>query len=88
MCKSDKEKDEIWNFIVSNGIAMEGEVSLVTHINGYNKESLNDIIYQRTGYHDVEQLHDCEPDNYDFSMMSGLEEEEDEEDLNDQLEEN
>lgn len=52
----DKEINEIWDFIVETGIANEEELSLITCINGYNKETLNDVIYARTGYRDVEQI--------------------------------
>lgn len=50
------ELNEIWDEIINNGIATEEELQLVTGINGYNEESLNDVIYVRTGYHDLEQL--------------------------------
>ena len=46
----------IWDKILDLDIATEEELSLVTSINGYNEESLNDIIYIRTGYRDIEQL--------------------------------
>lgn len=53
-------KEKIWAYIIENGIATEEELKLVTCINGYNDEALNAVIYARTGYHDVEQLTDCE----------------------------
>lgn len=37
-------------------IATTAEISLVTAINGYNIESLEDILYVRTGYHSFEQF--------------------------------
>jgi hypothetical protein len=46
----------IWDKILDLDIATEEELSLVTSINGYNEESLNDIIYVRTGYRSIEQL--------------------------------
>jgi len=57
------EKAKIWDYIVANEIATEEELKLVTCINGYNEETLNDIIYARTGYHDKEQIEECEPVN-------------------------
>lgn len=74
-------RDEVFDFLVENGIATKDEVQLVTSINGYNGKSLSDIIYVRTGYHNIEQLHDCEPDSYDFTMVDFGEEEEEEEDF-------
>ena len=43
-------------FLEEEGIATEEEIDLVTKINGYNLETINDIIYVRTGYRDYEQL--------------------------------
>ena len=56
--------NKIYDFIVNNSIATEQEVNLVTCINGYNKEALNSIIYAKIGYHDMEQVIDCEPEKY------------------------
>lgn len=73
----------LYDFIRDNEIATEEEISLVTNINGWSEESLNDIIHARTEYHDVPQLYACEPDNYYFSEelleKYGLTEDEDEE---------
>jgi hypothetical protein len=57
----------LFDFIRDNEIATESEIELVTNINGYSEETLNDIIHCRTGYHDVPQLYACEPENYYFS---------------------
>ena len=48
--------EQMWDYILENGIATNEELRLVIQINGYNKTSLNDIIYARTGYEDIEQL--------------------------------
>ena len=48
--------EQMWDYILENGIATDEELRLVIQINGYNKTSLNDIIYARTGYEDIEQL--------------------------------
>ena len=55
-----QELNEIFDFITERGIATSDEVTLVTKINGWSAESLNSIIYTRTGYHDAEQYQDCE----------------------------
>lgn len=47
--------EEIRNFIIEYGIATEEEIDLVTKINGYTEESLNDIIYAREGYRSMNQ---------------------------------
>lgn len=58
-------KHELWTRIVEYGIATEQEIDLVTDICGYNEKALNDIIFARTGYRDIEQYEegeDVEPD--------------------------
>ena len=47
---------EIWDAIIMYRIATEEELQLVTCINGYNKETLNDVVYVRTGYRSIEQF--------------------------------
>ena len=47
---------EIWDAIIMYGIATEEELQLVTCINGYNKEALNDKVYVRTGYRNIEKF--------------------------------
>lgn len=73
----------LYDFIRDNEIATEDEISLVTNINGWSEESLNDIIHCRTGYYDAPQLYACEPENYYFSEelleAYGLTEDEEEE---------
>ena len=49
------ELNEQFNYLIENGICTEDEMKLVTSINGYNEESVNDILYVRTGYRDIEQ---------------------------------
>jgi len=48
--------NELWNEIVNDEIATEDELRLITDINGYNEETLNDVIYARTGCRDIEQF--------------------------------
>lgn len=47
--------NEIYDYLVCTGIATEEEIQLVTDINGWNEEALNDIVYARTGYRDMKQ---------------------------------
>lgn len=44
-----------WDWLIDNGIATEAELQLITSINGYNIDTLNDVLYVRTGYRDYEQ---------------------------------
>ena len=52
----DDRLREIWDYIVETGIATEDELRLVTSINGTNEDSLNSVLYSRTGYRSLEQL--------------------------------
>lgn len=52
----NREVGEVWEVLVDMEIATDEELQLVTSINGYNVDTLNDVIYARTGYHDMEQL--------------------------------
>ena len=52
--------DEIYDYLIAYEIATENEISLVCSINGTNEDSLNSILYSRTGYRDVEQIKECE----------------------------
>jgi len=49
-----------YEYLVNNGIATDDEIILVTNINGYNLESLNAILFARTGWHDLEQALEME----------------------------
>ena len=53
-------------------------MKLVTSINGYNEESVNDILYVRTGYRDMEQYLEYE-DKETYNEYYNEEEEEEEE---------
>lgn len=48
--------ESVWELLVDMEIATDEELQLVTSINGYNIDTLNDVIYVRTGYHDIDQL--------------------------------
>lgn len=51
---------EQMEFIIENGIATEEEVNIVIKINGYSEVTINDILYAKTGYRDIEQYLECE----------------------------
>lgn len=52
----DKTINEVWDLLIEYGVATQEELELVTCINGYNIDTLNDVIYVRTGYRDIEQI--------------------------------
>lgn len=48
--------ERIWNYLIDNEIATEEELQLVTDVSGYSVRTLEDVIYAKTGYNDLEQL--------------------------------
>ncbi len=57
----DKERDNLYDYLVEYGHATEEEIRLVTSINGYSLDSLESILYSRTGYRTLEQIEEMEP---------------------------
>ena len=53
---NDGRIEQIWDYLVETGVATKEELVLVTNINGYNEETLNNVIWARTAYRDLEQL--------------------------------
>lgn len=47
---------QLWDYLINSGIATEQELRLITDIIGYSTDTLNEVIYARTGYRDYEQL--------------------------------
>lgn len=52
----DKEVNKVWDLLIEYGVATQEELELVTCINGYNIDTMNDVIYARTGYRNIEQI--------------------------------
>ena len=53
---TNRTLEEITKELIDDGIATEEEICLVTGIIGYNEETLNDILFYRTGYRSLEQM--------------------------------
>ena len=47
---------QVWDLLLQYDIATENELKLVTTINGYNIDTLNDVLYARTGLRSIEQM--------------------------------
>lgn len=59
MGKMKQYEDEViyvWDKLVDMGLFTDRELELITNINGYNIETLNDAIYSRYGYRSLEQM--------------------------------
>ena len=48
--------NEVYNYLIDYGFFTENELNLITNINGYNLETLNDCLYSKFGYRDLEQM--------------------------------
>ena len=48
--------DELWDRLISEEIATEEELQLVTDIVGYTREAMYDVLFARTGYRNFEQM--------------------------------
>ena len=47
--------EQYYNYLLENGIVSEETLNVVTSINGYNEKTLDDVLYVKTGYRDIEQ---------------------------------
>lgn len=58
---NDKDRlDYMYDTIVELGIATIKEIELVTSINGYNVQAMDDIVYCREGYNTLSQYLELE----------------------------
>ena len=48
---------ELWDLLVNDDIATEQTLQVITSINGYTLETLNDVLYTVTGCRCIEQYH-------------------------------
>ena len=48
--------EKAWDIMVDSEIATENELRLVSNINGYNFESMESVLYAKTGLRSFEQL--------------------------------
>jgi hypothetical protein len=57
---TDDELNQAWFNLVEYEIATDEELQLVMNINGYKIETLNAVLYARTGYHSWNQYQEEE----------------------------
>jgi len=55
--------DEKYEYLIDNGLATEAEMQLISGVMGYKDETMEGVLYYRTGYEDFEQLIDEGNDN-------------------------
>lgn len=56
----DKKTEDLYDYLLETEIATQDEISLVTSINGTNLDSLESILYSRTGYRSLNQILEME----------------------------
>ena len=47
---------KLWDLLVNYELASESTLQLVTRLNGYSLETLEDVLYALTGYHSYDQF--------------------------------
>ena len=58
---------KLWDYILFYELATEDELKLITNINGYSEDTLNDVVYARAGYHTLEDFIKSEyADDYEY----------------------
>lgn len=70
--------EEYENYLIENLGVNEEVIGVVCAINGYNEQSLDDILYVKFGYRDLEQFLEYE-DKETYNQYYGKEEDDDEE---------
>ena len=56
----DKATDELYDYLLETEVCTEDELSLVTSIMGTNIDTLESVLYSRTGYRSLEQIKESE----------------------------
>ena len=56
MKKNYDDVNVLWDELLEQELFTYDELRLLTNINGYSVETLNDAIYARYGYRDYEQM--------------------------------
>lgn len=56
MKKDFNDVNVLWDALLDGDLFTKGELQLLTNINGYSIETLNDAIFARYGYRDLEQM--------------------------------
>ena len=47
--------EQYYNYLCESGLASAETLDIITSINGYNEDTLNDVLYVVSGYRDIEQ---------------------------------
>lgn len=55
----NEEVSTMWDNLIAYGIATEETLITITNIDGYNIDTLNDVLFSNTGYRDWEQFEEA-----------------------------
>lgn len=55
-----EEESKLYDWLINNNIASEETLRIITDINGYSLQTLNDVLYAVTGYRSKEQYEESE----------------------------
>ncbi len=47
----NKQIEKLWDLLVNYELASESTLQLVTRLNGYSLETMENVLYALTGYH-------------------------------------
>ena len=53
---TDHTIEAAWDYLIESQIATESELALVSSINGYKLETMESVLYARSGYRSFDQL--------------------------------
>lgn len=71
--------EQYYNYLIEYEIVGEETLNVVTSINGYNEKTLDDVLYVKSGYRDIEQYLEYEDkETYEEYYGTSEKDEEDE----------
>jgi len=63
--------EEAWDYLLETGIIKDEQtLQVVTNINGYSLETLEDVLYATEGYRSFDQLFDEDDDEEDEDILN------------------
>lgn len=71
--------EQYYNYLIEYEIVSEETLNVVTSINGYNEKTIDDVLYVKTGYRNMEQYLEYE-DQETYEEYYGTSEDNEEED--------
>jgi hypothetical protein len=51
----DAKVEGMWDFLITQGVS-EQTLQIITSINGYTVDTLNDVLYAHMGYRSIDQI--------------------------------